>query len=78
MHLSEFTPRVGGSGDTRGIRLQTNHNPWELDRAPKPKGGKLDTSHGFSKTNYITSTIARPREFRQHIFNQGWELDPIF
>ena len=42
MHLSVFSPR--GGGVTRGIRLQTNPNPRELDRAPKTGGRKLDTS----------------------------------
>ena len=49
MHLSLFSPRGGGGVDTRGIRLQTNLNHQELDRAPKPWGGILDTSPGTSK-----------------------------
>ena len=46
----------GGEGDwgdgigTRGIRLQTNPKPQDLDREPnKPWGKKLGTSSVFSK-----------------------------
>ena len=42
----------GGGGDgigTRGIRLQTNPKPQELDRVPKPWGKKLGTSSVFFK-----------------------------
>ena len=81
IHLSVFPPEEGG-GDTRGIRLQTNLNPRELDRANKPWGGKLDvkiiTSSGISKLNYITNLIAHPSDFRHHVFAQGWEIRPHF
>ena len=43
---------VGEGGDgigTRGIRLQTNPKPQELDRVTKPWGKKLGTSSVFSK-----------------------------
>ena len=42
----------GGGGDgigTRGMRLQTNSKPQELDRVPRPWGKKLGTSSVFSK-----------------------------
>ena len=66
-------------GDTRGIRLQKNPYPWELDRAPKSWGGKLDTSSsGISKLNHKTKLMAHPRNFRHHINTEGGELDPIF
>ena len=48
-------PQRGGGGDTRGIRLQPNPNPHELDIASKHWDGKLDSSSGISKLNYITN-----------------------
>ena len=66
-----------GWRDTRGIRLLTSPTPPQaLDRAPKPSGGKLDTSSGISKLNYITNMMAHPRDFRHQIFTQGLEIRP--
>ena len=56
---------VWGGGDgigTRGIRLQTNPKPQELDRVTKPWGKKLGTSSVFSKKNNL---MACSRDFRQ-------------
>ena len=72
-HISNF-PQRGSGEDTRGIRLQPNPNPHELDIASKHWDGKLDTSYGISKLNYITNLIAHPRDLRQHIFTKGWGI----
>ena len=76
--ISIFPQRGSGGDTTRGIRLQTNPNFRELDTAPKPCGGKLDTSFGISKLNYITNLMAHPRDFRHHIFTKGWGIRPQF
>ena len=72
MHLSVFSPkgRTGG-WNTRGIRLQTNPSPLELDRVPKPYGGKLDISSGISILNYIIPTQCFYRFFGDFDWSVG-------
>ena len=65
-------PQRGSGGYTRGIRLQKNPYPRELERAPRHRGGKLDTSSGSSKLHYITNLMANPRDFGHHKHICSW------
>ena len=51
-------------------------NPQELDTAPRHWGGKLDISSGVFNLNYITNLVARLRNFKHHIFTEGWGIRP--
>ena len=46
-HRSVISPRGGATGIQ-----QINPNHLQLDKFPRHKGGKLDTSSGSSKSNY--------------------------
>ena len=48
MHLPE-----GGGGKYRGIRISKKSYPRELDRTPRHRDGKLDTSSGNTKVIII-------------------------
>ena len=41
-----------------------------LDTAPKHWSGKLGTSSGISKLNYITNLMACLKDFRHNIFTE--------
>ena len=53
-----------------GIRQQKKSRPIET----RYRGGKLDTSSGSSKLNYITNLMTRPWDFGYHLFTHGWEI----
>ena len=56
----------------------------ELDCKRIPTPGNLvehlnpGASSGISKLNYITNLMTRTRDFRHHIFTQGWGIRPQF
>ena len=79
MHLSIFSPRGGGGGDTLGIRQQNNPNPWGLDRTPKDMGWVIRYFSRSSKLNQITNLMAlHPRDFGHKVFANGWGISQQF
>ena len=65
-------------GCTRGIKLETNPNPRELDTAPKSWDGKLDTSSGISKSDYIKKSWPVQGIYAPHIYRRVGNYTPVF
>ena len=64
--ISLFPQRRSG-GDTRNKTAKKSQPPG-ITLSTRHRGGKLDTSSGSSKLNYITYLIACPRDFGHLIF----------
>ena len=74
MHLSIFSFRGWGGGDTLGIRQQNNSNALGLDRTPKDMGWVIRYFSRSSKLNLM----AHPRDFGLKVFANGWGISQRF